>query len=135
MAATPCRLDSLEWMLGSWTTAAGKQVIREEWTRVSTDTWEGAGRTIAGEGGAVLSGESLRLVEMAGGVFYLAKVDHNELPTAFRLTECSASHAVFENPAHDFPRKLDYRLSPDGQLTVLVSDGADKGFRLEFTRE
>ena len=76
----------------------------------------------------------LRLVEMAGGVFYISKVTHNELPVAFRLNECADGRFVFDNPAHDFPRRLEYLLAPDGRLTVNVSDGGEKGFSLNFAR-
>jgi hypothetical protein len=78
--------------------------------------------------------EELRLVEMDGGVFYVAKVSHNELPVAFRLVECGADRLVFANPAHDFPRRLEYDRQADGRLSVRVSDGASQGFTLVFVR-
>jgi hypothetical protein len=71
---------------------------------------------------------------MAGGVFYISKVTHNELPVAFKLNHCADGRFVFDNPAHDFPRRLEYAPGPDGGLTVKVSDGADKGFSLNFSR-
>jgi hypothetical protein len=60
-------------------------------------------------------------------------VTHNELPVAFRLTSCADGAFVFANATHDFPRRLEYRQGGDG-LSVRVSDGADKGFTLEFRR-
>ena len=53
---------------------------------------------------------------------------------AFRLNECANGRFVFDNPTHDFPRRLEYLLAPDGGLTVSVNDGADKGFRLSYVR-
>jgi hypothetical protein len=41
---------------------------------------------------------------------------------------------VFENPAHDFPRRLEYRHDADGRMVVTVSDRKDKGFTLNFER-
>jgi hypothetical protein len=127
-------LDALRWLLGDWTAAGSKSVFHESWAAAGPQTFEGAGVERAVADGAVKGAESLRLVEMAGGVFYVAKVTHNELPVAFRLTSCSDSRYVFENPAHDFPRRLEYRRGDDGRLTVAVSDGADRGFALDFTR-
>lgn len=83
--------------------------------------------------GALRESESLRLVVMAGEVYYLAKVPHNPLPVAFRLSEGGDRSAVFTNPDHDFPRRIEYHLG-DGVLTVRVSDGGEKGFELRFTR-
>ena len=80
-----------------------------------------------------VSQESLRLVEMSGEVFYVAKVGHNDLPIAFKLTSGSDDRAVFENPQHDFPKRLEYRLT-EGRLVVTVSDGGTRGFTLDFTR-
>jgi hypothetical protein len=42
---------------------------------------------------------------------------------------------VFENPAHDFPKKLEYQLTGQETFTVRVSDGAERGFTLAFTRK
>ncbi len=71
---------------------------------------------------------------MADGVYYLSKVTHNELPVAFRLSECADGRFVFVNPAHDFPKRLDYVREGEDRLKVRVSDGADKGFTLDFAR-
>ena len=35
-------------------------------------------------------------------------------PTTFRLTASGADWARFENPAHDFPQRIEYHRTPDG---------------------
>lgn len=127
-------LDSLRWLLGDWTAAGSKTTFHESWAAAGAQTFEGAGVERATADGAVQAAESLRLVAMAGGVFYIAKVSHNELPIAFRLTSCSDGRFVFDNPAHDFPRRVEYQRGEDGRLQVTVSDGEDKGFTLDFRR-
>ena len=119
-------------LLGDWRAETGERVVRESWREVSTDSWEGSGET-RGPAGERVDSESLRLVAMGGGVFYLAKVAHNVLPVAFELVEQSPGHAVFANPDHDFPRRIEYVLR-DGVLRVRVNDGGEKGFELTFTR-
>lgn len=133
--ADECRtLDSLEWLLGEWAADGGKSAFRESWVARSPRTWEGQGVQTSKAMPANVSSEDLRLVEMKDGVFYVAKVAHNPLPVAFRLSECADGHFAFVNPAHDFPRRIDYvRQSPD-QLAVRVSDGAGEGFTLDFRR-
>jgi hypothetical protein len=127
-------LATARWILGDWVADGAKSEFHESWVELSPQTFEGIGSERSKSDGSAQASEALRLVEKAGAVFYVAKVAHNELPVAFRLTECSADRMVFENPAHDFPRRLEYRQQPDGGMTVAVSDGAAKGFTLEFKR-
>ncbi len=134
-AAGECRtLGSLEWLLGEWVADGARSTFRESWAARGPKTWEGTGVEVSKADPAQASGETLRLVEMADGVFYLSKVTHNELPVAFRLSECAGGRFVFVNPAHDFPRQLDYVRDGENGLRVRVSDGADQGFTLDFAR-
>lgn len=123
-------LDSLRWLLGDWNADGSKTSFHESWRELDGQTFSGAGVERAADG-AVRGAEDLRLLAMGGGVFYVSKVSHNELPVAFRLTSCADGVFIFENPSHDFPRRLEYRRGDDA-LTVRVSDGAEKGFTLEF---
>lgn len=137
-AAADCRaLKHLTWLLGTWRMETETRRVYERWAAVSTETWEGYGETRAlgadGAPGELLESETLRLVEMEGEVYYIAKVAHNALPVAFRLTQCGPDFAIFENRAHDFPRVIAYRLEK-GTLTAEVSDGEAGGrsFTLRF---
>jgi ketosteroid isomerase-like protein len=127
-------LDSMRWLIGEWFATGEKSTWNESWSETSPTTWEGRGVESSKAEPARQSAEDLRLVEMGGSVFYVAKVAHNELPVAFRLKECGKDRLVFTNPAHDFPRRLDYVRQPDGRLQVRVSDGAQQGFTLDFSQ-
>ncbi|WDE01330.1 DUF6265 family protein [Thalassomonas actiniarum] len=72
---------------------------------------------------------------MSNHVFYLAKVRHNKLAVPFKLTRCSKRSAVFENPEHDFPKKLHYQLQSENKLTVTVSNGQDKSFTINYDKQ
>lgn len=79
--------------------------------------------------------EFLRIVERDGGLVYVAQ-PNGAAPTEFVLTEFSAKRAVFENPRHDYPKRIAYELSADGGLTATI--GYIKGGsprRFEFKRE
>jgi len=128
-------LKPMKWLLGEWIAEGAKATWRETWTETGPKTWEGRGIESSRTDPAIQNSEELRLVEMGGGVFYFAKVTHNELPIPFRLVECGESRLVFANPAHDFPRRLDYQRQTDGRLHVRVSDGADQGFTLDFAHQ
>jgi hypothetical protein len=133
-AATCTGLDDLTWLVGAWRAESGDSVITETWAAVSRDTFEGRGVTRARADGAQRDSEDLRLLAMGDGVFYVAKVAHNAQPVGFRLTACSGDRYVFENAAHDFPRRIEYRRRGEDRLDVQVSDGAERGFLLEFSR-
>lgn len=47
---------------------------------------------------------------------------------------CSASEAVFVNPAHDFPQRLHYQREQN-KLVVRVESMQGEGFTLRFLRE
>jgi hypothetical protein len=132
---TPCsHLESVAWLLGTWRAESRDTLITESWIAVSDTTYEGRGVTRSRTDGSVRDEEDLRLMAMGDGIFYVAKVAHNERPVAFRLTSCADGRFVFENPAHDFPRRIEYRRVDDARFEAHVSDGGSRGFRLEFSR-
>ena len=138
--AEDCRsLEAVDWFLGEWQSSRGRVVIREYWRRVSDSTFEGESITKSVSTDEVVNYETLRLVSMSDSVFYIAKVAEHDLPVPFRLTRCAVGIAVFENPYHDAPQRLIYRLlegsAPDDpDLEVrLEGDGMDD-FSLFFQR-
>jgi hypothetical protein len=72
--------------------------------------------------------EYLRIETRDDGVYYVAKPS-NQPEAAFRLTGVTpGAGAVFENPGHDFPRRIAYALEGD-VLTATISgivDGTER---------
>ena len=138
--AEECRsLEALEWFLGEWETSPSRVVIRENWRRVSDATFEGESIAKSVSNDEVVNYETLRLVSMSDSVFYIAKVAENELAVPFRLTRCSEGVAVFENPDHDSPQRLIYKLLEGSakdvpELEVRVEGDAMEDFSLFFHR-
>lgn len=132
-------MSAVDWILGDWTTSPNGVVIHEQWHRVSDVTFEGDSTAKSVNDGEIVNYETLRLVAMSDGVFYIAKVTHNDLPVPFRLTQCSDRIAVFENPDHDAPQRLIYRRTdastPGGpDLEVTLEGAGMKSFSLLFHR-
>lgn len=78
---------------------------------------------------------SARGVERDVGLVYIAQPGGKAV-TEFVLTEIGANRAVFENPRHDYPKRIVYELSGEGGLSATI--GFTKGGtprRFEFTRE
>jgi len=79
--------------------------------------------------------EYLRIVEKDGGLVYVAQPG-GKTATEFVLAEFGKTRAVFENPRHDYPKRIVYELSAEGGLSATI--GQLKGgtpTRFEFKRE
>ena len=90
----------------------------------------GMSRTVAGE--KTVEFEFLRLEQRAGGIYYIAHPQARCPETMFKLTRSSATEAVFENPEHDFPKRIIYRRSGEDSLTATI-DGGEGGKARSFS--
>lgn len=130
---TPTIAD-LSWISGDWQTApGGRTQIEEHWTNVAGGTIMGMSRTVAGDKTAEF--EYLRIEQRADGVYYVAHPKARCPGTDFKLTRASATEAVFENPQHDFPKRIIYRKSGDDALTASIDGGeGTKAMSFSFRR-
>ena len=73
-------------------------------------------------------------IELRGSdIFYVAHPNAKSPGTDFKLVKLTSGEAVFENPTHDFPKRIIYRLNGDGSLTARVEgDGTEKEKAQEF---
>jgi hypothetical protein len=95
------------WMTGTWCSNANAQRIEEVWLAPAGGLMLGMSRTVAANHKR-LQFEFLR-VELRDGVpTYLAQ-PQGAAAVAFKLTQSSDSSARFENTAHDFPQRIEYR--------------------------
>lgn len=127
-------IADLSWISGDWQTAAGGRTqIEEHWTNVAGGTIMGMSRTVAGDKTAEF--EYLRIEQRADGVYYVAHPKARCPGTDFKLTRASATEAVFENPQHDFPKRIIYRKSGDDALTASIDGGeGTKAMSFSFRR-
>lgn len=133
-AEQPCdNLSQLSWLEGHWLNETEKSRNIEHWTRVSPTTVEGEGKVFDIQG-MLKTQESLRLVQMNGDIFYIAKVSHNHLPIAFKAVSCGVNTVTFKNNQHDFPNQLTYKIEQN-RLVVGVKDNKGKGFTITFERK
>jgi hypothetical protein len=122
MAEPPTTISELAWIAGDWQTpAGGKAQIEEHWTAPSGDTMIGVGRTIAG--GKTVEFEYLRIEQRAEQIYYVASPKGRCPGTDFKLTRLAGQEATFENPTHDFPKRIIYRKNSDGSLTASIDGG------------
>lgn len=106
------------WLAGSWSFEDQGRVVSEQWMPPGGGTMLGMSRTISGERTASYEFVMLR-TDAAGDLFYDAHPS-GQPPTSFKLVRFSLHEAVFENPEHDFPQRIIYRLGDDGNLTAAI---------------
>ena len=78
-----------------------------------------------------LFAEIVRLEQQENDLFYIVSVpnQNEEKPVAFKLTSSTSDYLVFENPAHDFPKKITYKLvNKDSLYAEISGDGKKQGF-------
>ena len=115
-------ISDLSWMSGDWQTApGGRAQIEEHWTLPSGASMLGMSRTVAGSKTAEF--EYLRIEQREDGIYYVAHPKGRCPGTDFKLTRAAAQEAVFENPAHDFPKRIIYRKTTEDSLTASIDGG------------
>lgn len=100
------KLDDLSWMTGHWAATLDGWDMEEVWLAPAGGVMLGMHRDTKG---ARAMFEFQRIASTPEGIVYFAQPRGNP-PTPFRLTEVSATRAVFENPQHDFPQRIIYTL-------------------------
>src|SRR5262247_2799158 len=119
------KIEDRAWLSGDWETAPGRMQIDEHWTKVAGSSLIGMSRTVAG--GKTVFFEYLRIEARGADIYYVAHPKARTPGTDFKLTRLTTQEAVFENPAHDFPKRIIYRKNGDSTLTARVEgDGTEK---------
>lgn len=126
-------LADISWISGDWQTApGGRAQIEEHWTNAAGATMMGMSRTVAGE--KTVEFEYLRIEQRADGIYYVAHPKARCPGTDFKLTRASATEAVFENPQHDFPKRIIYRKGEDSLTATIDGGEGTKSMSYAFKR-
>ena len=104
-AATPASVQSLAWMAGTWRADEAGVVTEEQWMAPSGGALLATSRTV--KGGKMVEFEFLRIEEVGGKLLYRAQPGGRPV-TDFARVEQGPSCITFENPEHDFPRRILY---------------------------
>lgn len=116
-------IHDVAWIRGCWLGGDGSRVS-EQWTAADGGTMLGMSRTV--KNGKTVAYEFILLRQNeAGEVHYIAKPS-GQGEASFKLVKAADREAVFENPEHDFPQRIIYRLQGEGSLVARI-EGASKG--------
>ena len=124
LSAAAAASDALPaWMAGSWCAAVGAERIEETWLAPAGGLMLGMSRTVAPNQKRPQF-EFLR-IEMRDGLPVYWAQPQGGAAVPFKLTQADAGTARFENPAHDFPQRIEYRRN--GQTLRAEIAGPRKG--------
>jgi hypothetical protein len=124
LAAAEPGTSTLDWISGHWCGTRGDERIEEYWMAPGGEALLGLGRTL--KDGRLVSFEYLR-IENADGVPAYVAHPNGSPPTRFRRTAGGPDWARFENPGHDFPRRVEYRRRGDALYAQIAGPGEDGG--------
>ena len=119
--------EKLYWLNGSWNqtniTKPGQALV-EQWTK--SGDYEMKGQATTTQNGDTVFVERTTLLIKDNAIYYVADVPQNKQPVYFKLTALTPNEFTCENPQHDFPKKITYKLSGT-QLKATIS-GNGKSF-------
>ncbi len=114
-------MSKLDWMAGCHVMETPRGRIEEQWMKPDGGMMLGINRTM--RDGKAVAHEFLRIDAKGAEIVYTGLVGtKDEAP--FKLTSQTDTEAVFENPAHDFPKRILYRKTADGIFARI--DGGEK---------
>jgi hypothetical protein len=100
--------EPLGWLVGEWCTKpeAGTQTC-ERWAPMAKGEMHGVSETR--RGAEIVSAETMRITDDAGGLVFHAK-PKGQAPADFQSTarDPAPSELMFENRAHDYPQRVHY---------------------------
>jgi Domain of unknown function (DUF6265) len=117
---------------GTWKMNTKRGAVCEEWKKVNKNYLKSKGYMIRGKD-TILS-ERIALTNTKEGIFYTSTVEdqNNKQPVAFKMTGSENNMFVFENPLHDFPKRIVYKLISADSLHAYIDDGTETGKKQNF---
>jgi len=111
------------WLNGSWAMKDAEGVVTEQWKYINDSLMEGSSDFIKGD--SVIPFETIKIFRRDTAFYYEAKAagQNNEQPVEFKLSSFSDSGFVAENPQHDFPKRITYRLVSKDSIHAFVDGG------------
>jgi hypothetical protein len=110
---------------GSWQMKTAKSTIGEIWTKTNDHVLTSKAYYINGTDSIVY--ENVVLSKVGNDIFYTvtAANENNAQPVAFKLTSALNKKFVFENPTHDFPKRIVYEFINQDSIHAFIDDGKE----------
>ncbi|HEX6370417.1 MAG TPA: DUF6265 family protein [Longimicrobium sp.] len=128
-------LAALGFMAGCWRGDAGvDRTIEEQWTAADSDVMLATTRYLDDNTGVTRGWEFSRVVADSAGIT-LFPAPLGTVQGRFRMAPSPAGEARFEDPAHDFPKRIIYRRADQRTLLVYLDAGEGSHEAMELRLE
>jgi hypothetical protein len=130
---TSATTADLAFLTGCWKFEREGRVVEEHWLAPSGGSLMGVSRTVAK--GKMVEYEFLQILDLPEGLTYVARPS-GQPEAKFKATTKTTDEIVFENPAHDFPQRIRYRIAGNA-LNARVEgtmNGKARGFEYPYVR-
>ena len=120
---------ALAWLAGCWASEDGEPGSGEQWMPPAGGTLLGMSRTVAN--GRTVAHEFMQIREHEPGRLAFIANPSGQAQATFPAKSVAEREVVFENPAHDFPQRVIYRLDEAGILRARIEGTIDGKPRAE----
>jgi hypothetical protein len=115
-------LNALAWLAGCWSQEKAETGSMEMWMAPAGGAMLGMSRTV--RNGKTVAHEFMQIRADSNALVFIAQPS-NQREARFRATRTAELEVVFENPEHDFPQRIIYRLSAPGVLSARIEGMRD----------
>ncbi|MFG6430745.1 DUF6265 family protein [Roseateles sp. LYH14W] len=133
--AQPDPFAPIAWLAGCWAPQGREAGSAEQWMAPAGGLMLGMARTL--KNGRVVEFEFMQIRAGTDGRLSFIAQPQGRPPTEFALLRQGEAEAVFENPAHDFPQRVIYRLAAPDRLVARiegVANGKARGIDFPMQR-
>jgi hypothetical protein len=109
--AESASVEDLAWLAGCWASVGAEAGSGEQWMEPAGGTLLGVNRTV--KGSETVAHEFMQIRETESGEIEFIANPSGQSEAAFSLVGLSETEVIFENPDHDFPQRIIYRLKGD----------------------
>ena len=111
-------IGSLAWLAGCWRSETAEPGSGEQWMLPAGGTMLGMSRMV--KQGKTVEHEFMQLRTLADGTLAFIAQPSGQRMTTFPLLRMTDAEVVFENPQHDFPQRVAYRLESRSKLVARI---------------
>ncbi len=123
------QLHALE---GNWLMKTTKGFTGETWVKVNDRLLKNKGFMVRGKDTVITEQVILSLTDSCISYQSTVTDQNNSRPVSFVLTSGDQNVFVFENPLHDYPKRITYQLIGKDSLDAWIDGGKDGTKRISF---
>ena len=134
-SASEASLSQLSWLGGCWNLQGTETGSGEQWMPLAGGSMLGVSRVI--HQSRTVAFEFMRIAQDTDGSIAFYAQPSGKPPTRFAVNRINDREVVFENPGHDFPQRVSYRLASPTQLHASIEGtqgGSHKRIDFPMTR-